>query len=161
MEIPETVFKTLKTLSEYFVEQKISYQITGGLAACIYGAERPLYDIDIEIDAKDMAAVRDGLRQYVAKDIHHFQDDNFDLFMMTLDIDGIPVDISQTEPILHRLTGGEWQRLDARLDNANLMDVGGLQLPVVAKADLLRYKSIVKRSTDIDDIRQIRGENNA
>ena len=45
---------SLKKVAQIFIENKIQFQISGGLAAIIYGAERSLYDIDVEVYKKDI-----------------------------------------------------------------------------------------------------------
>jgi len=46
--------EVLKKVVQIFIENKIQFQISGGLAAIIYGAERSLYDIDVEVYKKDI-----------------------------------------------------------------------------------------------------------
>lgn len=67
--------KTLKKIVQIFIAHKIQFQISGGLAAIIYGAERPLYDIDIEVYKKDIQKVRDIFQTYISKDFYHLQDE--------------------------------------------------------------------------------------
>lgn len=155
--LTETQKKVLKFLSDTFKESNIEFQITGGLAAIAYGAHRSLYDIDIDIYKKDAEMIRGLLKQYIVEDWNNDlegDEDNFDIWMMSLEIEGVPIDISQIEECRFRAIGGEWIAQPEVMKVENLF-VGDLQLPIQNKQDLIQYKSIVARDVDLEDIRQI------
>src|SRR5581483_10769297 len=106
--------KVLALLVDIFNKAKIQFQITGGLAAIAYDATRPLYDIDIDIYKKDVEQIRELLKEYIVEDWNNElegDEDNFDLWMMKLEIDTVSIDISQLEGSRVRPIGGEWVRL--------------------------------------------------
>lgn len=155
MEIPLPFLEALKRINGIFVLADIPYQVTGGLAARIYGATRPLYDLDLEVRPADIEEVRLNVRPLITRDLYHLHDQHFDLNMMTLAMDEVPIDISVVEPVIVCSPGGVWQRCDARLETSVLVDLGGWSVPVVARDELVRYKSIIRRPTDLDDLRQL------
>ena len=71
----EVLRKVIKTLNS----SGIQFQVSGGLAAIIYGAKRPLYDIDIEVYKKDIPKVRELFQKNISEDFYHLQDKNFDM----------------------------------------------------------------------------------
>jgi hypothetical protein len=136
---------------------KIEYQATGGLAAIAHGAQRPLYDIDIDIHEKDVEKVRQLFKEYIQEDWNNElegPDDEFDIWMMTLDVNGVPVDISQLEGCRMRSQTGEWVPQPGVM-NAEPGVVEGINLLVQSKESLIAYKKILGRDTDLIDIQQI------
>jgi hypothetical protein len=155
--ITETQKRVFLFLSELLSSNRINFQVTGGLAAIAYGATRPLYDIDIDIYKKDAEKVRSLLKQYIVEDWNNElegDDDNFDLWMMTLEIDSVSVDISQVEEGRVRKTGGSWSPLPEIMD-IEVKDIEGIELPVQNKQHLIEYKLLIARDTDLEDVRQI------
>jgi predicted nucleotidyltransferase len=147
----------LRFLVNTFTEHGIEFQITGGLAAITYGAVRPLYDIDIDVYKKDVEKIRELLAQYIVEDWNNDlegDEDNFDLWMMSLVIDGVPIDISQLEDSRVRRVGGEWTA-QSEVMNIEMRTIDGMSLPVLKKEDLIAYKQLIARDTDLEDIHQI------
>ena len=50
----EKVFDALKWITPVLEQHNISYRVTGGVAARIHGATRPLWDIDIDMSDADL-----------------------------------------------------------------------------------------------------------
>ncbi len=134
----------------------IPFQITGGLAAIAYGAKRPLYDIDIDVSKKDIQKVRELFRQYITEDFHHLQNGKFDIYVMTLTINGVEVDISQAEENYVIDKKGNKFGYNVDLSKAKLIDIEGVGIPVEDKTELINYKTILARETDLIDIEQMK-----
>ena len=147
--------EVLKKVIKVFKENEIQFQVSGGLAAIIYGAKRPLYDIDIEVYKKDILKTRELFQNDISEDLYHLQDENFDLWLLTLKIDGVPVDISQADECYFGDGKSEKIRSDADLSKAQFMNFDGIGIPVTSKAELIEYKKVLARETDLVDIKQI------
>jgi len=155
--LTETQKQVLSFLANTLLENNIEFQITGGLAAIAYGAKRPLYDIDIDIYKVDVERIREIFQKYIVEDWNNElegPEDHFDIWMMKLNIDGVLVDISQLEESRVRPAGGEWVSLSAVMKVEN-HEVEGIQVPVQNKEELIAYKRLVARDTDLEDVRQI------
>ncbi len=140
------------TLDEY----GIPYEITGGLAAQFYGANRPLYDIDIDIHKKDFLKVAELFREYMTEPPHRTTgDDTFDIYLMTLNIKGVHIDISQAEESYFIDKSGRKHRLDSTMADSQALDFDGVKVNVCNKEGLIAYKKIIARDTDLEDIWQI------
>ena len=74
---------------------------------------------------------------------------------MTLNIDGVPVDISQADE--YYLGDGKSKKIraEAHLSKAQLINFDGVKIPVANKTELIEYKKIIARDTDLIDIQQI------
>lgn len=145
----------LKRVVKRLDENKIPFQVLGGVAAIAYGAKRSLYDIDIEVYKKDISRVKELFKDYISKDFYHFVDDNFDIWLLTLIIDDVPVDISQVEGCY--LGDGKNVKvyIEANLEKVWMVDFGGIMIPVKDKRELIEYKKILARETDLIDIKQM------
>ena len=71
----------------------IPYQITGGLAARVYGSTRNLYDIDLDVPEASMGELTRRLREHVVYGPARYKDAFWDLQLVTLDYRGFHVDL--------------------------------------------------------------------
>ncbi len=85
-----------------------------------YGAKRPLYDIDIDVFKADLPKVRELFLEYLVQDITHEADEEFDLYLMTIKIDGVPVDFDQIEETYYVGKDGQKIRMDPDLSKAKM-----------------------------------------
>lgn len=157
----EHVKSTLIWITDILSKYQIPFQITGGLAARVYGATRPIADIDIDIPNDKFEIVKNEVSNFITYGPEHFKSDKWDLLLMTLDYNGQDVDLSginQTK-IFNEETG-LWVELTDNLSSAVICDVLGLQLPVIPKQSLIAYKQILLRPEDIIDINEMLKENN-
>ncbi len=149
--------EVLTFLVKILRDNAIEFQAGGGLAAIAYGATRPLYDIDLEIYKKDVDTVRELLKEYIIEDWNNDTggpDDEFDLWMMTLKIKEVSVDINQVEGSRVRSKGGGWVA-QPEVMRAEMKIVEGIEVPAQNKDELIAYKKILARETDLEDVQQI------
>lgn len=143
--------KVIKTLKK----NQIIFQVTGGLAAIAYGSRRPLYDIDIDIYQRDVEKVRELFRPYLTKDLSHKQSEYWDIYMMTFNIDGVPMDVTQLEDWYYSDRSGKKRLMTGYPENAKIINIEGIEIPVVEKDELIAYKKAAARAIDLDDVEQI------
>ena len=74
---------------------------------------------------------------------------------MTLNINGVPVDISQADECYLRDGENKKMRADADLSKAQPIIFEDIEIPVTDKAELIEYKKVLARETDLIDIKQI------
>ena len=147
--------KVLRFIAQTLQQHGIAFQLTGGLAAIAYGANRPLYDIDIDINCQDINTVRELFKDYITEDFYHLVDEEFDMWLLSLEIEGVPVDISQAQESYFLKSDGMKVRMDTEITHAQPQQLGDLRVPVQRKDELLAYKQIIARDTDLQDILQI------
>ena len=147
--------EALKTVVNTFKANNIPFQISGGLAAILYGVKRPLYDIDVEVYKKDMPQTITLFQKDISEAFHHIQDAHFDLWLLTLKINGVSVDISQADECYVGDGQGEKIRVDSDLSKAHWINFEGLEVPVVSPSELIAYKTILARDTDLIDMKQM------
>ena len=158
--LTETQKEVLRFLVQTLNEEDIVFQVSGGLAAIAHGGTRPLYDIDLEIHKKDVEKVRTLFREYITEDWNNDldgPDDQFDIWMMKLEIRGVPIDINQVEEVYLISRTGERTLQPSGMDTEPKV-LEGVTLPVLKKEALIAYKKILARDTDLIDVEQLSAE---
>lgn len=147
--------KVLKYIVETLKGNEVSFQVSGGLAAIVYGSNRPLNDIDIDVSRKDIKKVENLFKRYLIEPFFHLQNENFDIWIMTFEINGVRVDVTQAEESYFINKKGQKIRMDAHPKNAKIIYIKGIEIPVEDKKDLIAYKKVIGREVDLIDIEQI------
>lgn len=142
-------------------ENNIRFQIDGGFAARIYGSNRLLADIDIDMQEKNIKEILPIVRKYIVFGPARYKDKNWDLFLATLRYSGQEIDLcgSREAKIFDR-NKKKWIKLPIDLSRAKRKKVFGLYVPVVSKKALLDYKKKLRRKVDLADIKMLSGEKN-
>ncbi len=153
--LTEAKKKVLKFLVDTLNKNKIAFQVSGGLGAIAYGSKRELRDIDIEINKKNCPVVRELFKEFIAEDYQNYKNAEFDAWWMELDIDGVEVDINQVEESYAFDKEGNKHLLPEDLIDTELKTVESITFPVQNKTNLIAYKKIVGRDTDLFDIEAI------
>jgi len=145
----ETAFHWIITL---LAEQRVQFRITGGLAARVYGSTRELADIDIEIAKEDFAAVLPRIAQWVTIEPHQYRDESWDIFLLTLVYKGQEIDLAAYEQVrLFDVERGVW--VDANFSlAADERICYGVRVPVIPVSELVRYKKMIRRDVDKEDV---------
>ena len=137
------VKKVLEWIVKIISINGINYQITGGLAANLYGSSREVYDIDIEVHDADVYKVYEVCKDYVIYGPERYMDEHFDLLLMTLEYGGQLIDVCGIDSMSIR---GESQEIDL----GSAVEVDGYR--VVCLGDLIEYKRLLGREVDLIDI---------
>lgn len=154
--ISDKHLSALRFIIEVMESAGVAYQITGGLAGSIYGSKWPLHDIDIELaqEGIEKLASVESLQPYITSPLRQFADHEFRMRMMNLTIDGILIDINQAEGIEIN-TQGNWIQLSTDLGRAREVHWHGLRLMVQPLKDIIEYKKLLGRKSDVADLTRI------
>ncbi|HEY9596344.1 MAG TPA: hypothetical protein V6D33_01580 [Cyanophyceae cyanobacterium] len=146
--------KALNVLVATFEQNSIEYQFTGGLAGNIYGSAWPLQDIDIDIAQRDIQRVIDIFKDYIIRPFSKFIDEEFELMLLTLEMDDVVVEINQAEnSFIFR--NGVRRELDIDLSKREKKEFLGLEMYVQSLSDVIRYKQLLNRQADVSDLIQL------
>lgn len=139
-------------------KHQVPFVITGGLAAKAYGVVRDLYDIDLDIPNDRFGDILEEVKQYVISGPARYEDEHWRLFTMALQYDGWTIDVSGAEDAetFNRQTN-KWVPCPTDLTRFELRDIEGKMFPVMRKEDLIAYKRLVGRDTDVSDVKEILG----
>ncbi len=138
-------------------DRNIPFLICGGLAARGYGSERDLNDIDLFVPGEHFSSVVQAGQEFVSKAAAHRQEEGWDLIYVQFKYEGIKVEIGNADDAGIFDAGNEtWVPLNIDFSCYATVHLLGLELPLMVKEDLIRYKSALSRPVDIEDIRAIR-----
>lgn len=156
MIVEEKTAQALQWIITLLNEAGIPYQIAGGLAAKIYGATRPLQDIDIDIPEEQF----DKLAKLVSKNIvfgpAYYQDEHWKLTLMTLDYAGQLIDIGGAHQAeIFNAQTQTWQPFSSDLSQAVAKKINHQKLKVIPYVDLVYYKSLLRREVDLLDLAEL------
>jgi hypothetical protein len=133
----------------------IRYKISGGLAARIYGSNRELDDIDIEVEDEDINKIKEEVEAYVIFGPTNFIDENWDTKLMTLSYKDQKIDISGINAKIFNQQTKQWEDLSSNLEDVKIMEVYDKKVPVCSMESLVAYKTKLGREVDLEDIRQL------
>lgn len=148
------IVQALQWIIEILQQQKIPFQITGGLAVKIYGGKRPVRDIDIEIPDNCFDKLVPLVQNYIIYGPERYQDAYFDLLLIKLNYKGQEIDISGADtPRLFNKTTKRWEDCRVDLSRAKKKMVDRLTVPVAPSEEIVEYKKKKEsRPEDIEDI---------
>src|SRR5438067_2228461 len=110
---------------------QIPFQVTGGFAASAYGSKRSFSDIDIKIHDKDINRLSEEVKEYIVFGPEQYKDENWDLFLMTLQYQGQEIDIFGSTANIFNQTTEQWEVIKTDLDNSIVKEIYSMQVPVI------------------------------
>lgn len=153
MRNPQIAFHWIVDILE---KNQAAFQITGGLAAQVYGSRRELADIDIDVHEKEWADIMPEITEHIVFGPGRYQDANWDLYLLTLNYLGQPIDISSTHRVkVFDQNQQTWVVLVPDLTQAIVTEIFGRKVPVVHRDHLIEYKSKLRRPVDLLDLQAI------
>ncbi len=133
----------------------IKYKISGGFVARVYGVNRELVDIDIEVKDEDIRIIREQVKPYIMYGHKRYLDENWDLELMTLNYEGQEIDIAGTNAKIFNKQTEKWEDNSSSLDSVEMKEVFGKKVPIESLQSLIAYKSNLRREVDLEDVRQL------
>lgn len=132
------------------------FAVVGGLAANVYGASRPLNDIDIDVPRRVFTDCRNDFAQFVTFGPAAYRDAEFDIELLSLRFAGQDIDLTAAETIrLYDKSKPAWVELPTDLSATEEHRILGLSIPVMRKDLLIAYKNVIARETDLSDVAEI------
>jgi len=132
----------------YFDNNNIKYQITGGLAGNLYGSLWHLHDIDFETSLSNLAIIENDFADYVTLKTSRYIDNEFNIWLLRLEINGIEIDINAVEDFYLN----ENIKIETNLENAIDKVFIGEKVKVQPLKDIINYKKILNRQNDLKDL---------
>jgi hypothetical protein len=121
------------------------FQITGGLAAHIYGATRTINDIDIDVPMSFLEVLSPQLAPFMEVPPQRGRDSTWDVYLTVLNYEGQIIDLTgDQEAFVHNKDTNEWDPLEMNFDTVIWLEAFGHRLPVQNPSDLIAYKRKVR-----------------
>ncbi|MFH1770782.1 MAG: hypothetical protein ABH828_04455 [archaeon] len=135
---------------------EIPFLISGGFAANIYGSNRPLADIDIEIPNEKIFEIQNKVQKHIIYGPERYKDEEFDLLLLTLKYEGQEIDIcgADSKKLYDKQTK-EWVEEKTDLTKATNKKVYDIIVPVIPLESLIGYKKVISRDVDIQDVKNL------
>ena len=132
---------------------EIPFQVSGGLAAAVYGSTRPLVDIDIDVPDEYLVTLAELLAGHVVFGPARYRDGEWDLMLLTVNFAGYDIDLGGVTgaKVLDR-AAQTWVPMAADLESAVRLRLFGVEVPVIAKEALIAYKRRLDREVDRMDV---------
>lgn len=152
-ELEPRLLRALVWIVEILKRHQVPFQVTGGLAVSLYGGHRPIADIDLDIPEDRFQDILDDVRPYITFGPALHTDDNWKVFLLTLNYEGQDIDLGGAyETLIFDSFQGQWVPSPANFDRVHMVTVSGLEIPVVDAGDLITYKEKLGRPVDLVDI---------
>ena len=116
----------LQWIVEKLDSLSIPYEIDGGFAAKLYGTERELADIDVNVSLDDFHRLVPWVTEYITFGPGQYKDDNWDLLMFSLKYSGQTIDISALgKTKYYDKQAQQWIEFPADLSEVRVMEYTG------------------------------------
>jgi putative acetyltransferase len=151
--------RALRWISDILQHHAIPYQACGGLAARAYGSTRELVDIDLNAPLARFDEIRPEVNAYITWGPAYETGARWDLTYVKLDYEGQKIEISDSDTLrIFDTSAQQW--VDQVIDFGASMDAElyGVRVPVIPKAQLIAYKSMLAREVDLIDIQAMQAQ---
>jgi len=139
-------------------DRNIPFLICGGLAAQGYGSERDLNDIDLFVPGEHFSSVVQAGLEFMSKSAARRQEEGWDLTYVQFKYEGIKVEVGSADnPRIFEASNQTWIPLSIDFSRLATVRLLGLDLPLMLREDLVRYKTALSRPVDIEDVHAITG----
>lgn len=151
----------LKWIVAILRKHDIPFQVTGGLAAIAYGASRELADIDIDIPEEAFEIIQPAVAAHITFGPAQFKSEQWNLYLMTLNYQGQDIDLSGAyKTKIFNKQKNRWQKIPANFSTTENIKIMEIVVPIIARSELLKYKTMLARQVDLIDIKQIQENKN-
>lgn len=150
------LIKALHRIIEILDKYKIQYRISGWFSAYLYGANRPINDIDIDIPEDDFEKIYDNIKEYIILWPEEYQDQKRNLKLITLNYFGQEIDIwwAFHGKIFDDIRQ-EWIPNPVDFSKSRKMNIDGLEIHVIDPNDLIHYKQLLSGEHQKIDIKAV------
>jgi hypothetical protein len=154
----ENSVKAFHWIIDLMERHRVPFQITGGLAAWVYGSDRELADIDVDVPEEWIPKLFPFVNRYVEFGPRPFKDEYWELDLMRLKYQGQPIDLGGAyRAKVFDKTLQQWVAVPADFSKAEHRSIFGRIVPIVARELLLDYKRKLGREVDLLDIAHLEG----
>lgn len=132
----------------------ITYQVVGGLAAQCYGSTRPLVDIDLYVpDRASLDRIASAAADRLIRAPAPHRDEHWALVFLALEWGGWKIEIAAAEEAkVWNRKAERWESAAIQFEEGKIVAMAGIELAVMPKDTLMRYKEGLGREVDRLDL---------
>jgi len=140
-------------ISKLLKKLYIDYEVSGWFAVAIYGSNRPIADIDINIHENDFDTILPHIRRYIIFWPAQYQDSERDLRLITLCYEWQEIDLCGANGAkIYNKKNSKRQTANFNFRNFEIHTISWMKTKVSSPRQLLEYKSKILREVDLQDI---------
>jgi len=151
--------KALKWIIPILEKHHIQYEISGGFCAHIYGAARPVNDIDIDINPSEekIAAMLPDIKNYLTYGPAPYKDKKWDLELkILLDYEGQLIDIASAFNVkIYDDKKQTWEDFSSKFNKSQTKTIFGIKVQVIDPIDLIEYKKLLEGEHQKVDVQAV------
>lgn len=150
--------QALRWILQLLQQQQVPYMLCGGLAAVVYGATRPVHDIDLFVADTHFLQVAEAGTTYISKPPRRYceEAEGWDLEYLQFLYAGTKIEVGNIDKTkIYDIQAGQWVCLQADLAERRSATVWDTEVCVMPKAALVAYKQQLGRPVDLQDIAEI------
>lgn len=147
--------RALYWITDILERKRIQYVITGGFAAHLYGSRRRFNDIDIGIHRADFPKLISDIRPYLDFGPGVYRDRSWVTYLATLTRYGREIELVADNFLFFDARDKRWRRIRRDFSRSAPMRVLGKALPVMTKAEIISIKQMLRRRTDLADLKYL------
>ncbi len=153
LDLQEKTIEALKWIVDILNTYGIDYQISGGFAGKVFGSQRELHDIDIDIPDKYLGEILPKISEYIIYGPERYRDGKWDLSLITLNYKGQEIDIGGSDTLLiSNKDRTKWISFPIDFSKAVEVIVNKIIIKVINPKDLIEYKSELDGEHQLEDI---------
>ncbi len=146
----------LKWIVEELERREIPFALVGGAASNAYGATRPLNDIDIDVPAACLPSLANDLELFKTFGPERATSECFDCDVLGFLFAGQEIELSGADTFrIKNSLSGEWLPWPTDLSAVERRVFLGITVPVMARKELIEYKRLAGRDTDLMDVAEL------
>jgi hypothetical protein len=146
----------LRWIVQELERRSIPFALVGGIAANAYGTTRPLHDIDIDIPVASLSVLAKELEPYKTFGPERSVSECFECDLVGFSFAGQEIELSGAETFrIKDASTGEWRAWPTDLSAIERRIVFGISVPVMGQRELIAYKRLAGRETDLVDVAEL------
>lgn len=149
------ITRALEWITLLLEQRQIPYKVSGGLAARVHGATRPLADIDIDMPDSRLLELEEICSDFITRPLGAYEDESWRIKLLTLSYHGQEIDLVGAGGEIFNVQQGCWEGRRCNLDERLLVDLYGTRTWVDTRENLLRYKQVLGRPVDVKDCNEM------
>lgn len=115
-----------------------------------------MHDIDFYVPTEGITLLERELKDYPTFGSDHHQDKNWDLFFIKLRFNNQLIEIGGTDNTNNYDSQSQiWIKEEINFEQSSIVEFEDIELPVMAKQNLITYKQRLNRKVDQIDIQEI------
>lgn len=140
-------------------KNRVKFHFIGGLAAYAYGSKIRYNDIDLAMNLKDMNKLVEIAKDYVIEKPWNGTSSNkiWKGYVMRLEYYRIKIDVTEAKfTKIFNKKSRKYEKFPSDLQNPTFKKIFGLNVPIMQKNKLIKYKSKLKFPNDLIDLKYLK-----